>query len=91
MKTMSVAEARADLSNCIREAERGDPVLITRHGKPVVALVPANDLDQLNRLRSAGPDAGLAGLVGGWEDSDDLVRQLETPQRSAPRATPDLD
>lgn len=91
MKTLSVAEARAHLSNCIREAEGGAPVLITRHGKPVVALVPANDLDQLNRLRSAGPDAGLAGLVGGWEDSNDLVRQIQATSRTASRSTPDLD
>ena len=64
--TVSAAKAKAEFAECIRKAESGDPVVITRHGKAVVALVPAERLRQLERLRSAGPKAGLAGLVGGW-------------------------
>jgi len=77
-----------------RKAEAGDPVVITRHGKPVVALVPAAELEQLERLRAAGPEGGLASLAGGWEDqrssgkswraySTDLMwRFSSTPTRS---------
>ena len=39
----------------MRKAEAGDPVVITRHGKAVVALVRADRLQQLERLSSAGP------------------------------------
>ena len=34
-KSISVAEAKATLSECIRQVESGSPMLITRHGKPV--------------------------------------------------------
>ena len=90
-KTLSVAEAKAHFSECIRIAEDGDSLLITRHGKPVVALVRAEDLEQLERLRAAGPQAGLASLAGGWEDSDDLVTILRDSPRTGSRKVPDLD
>jgi len=91
MKTLSVAEARSTLSACIREAESGAPVVITRHGKAVVALVAAEDLEQLTRLRAAGPEDGLAGLAGGWEGSESLVASIEQGLRTPPRAAPSLD
>ena len=59
--TISAAKAKAEFAECMRKAEAGDPVVITRHGKAVVALVRADRLQQLERLRSAGPAAGLAG------------------------------
>ena len=68
-----LAEVKARLSACIRLAESGEPVYITRHGRTVAALVPAADLEQLERLRAAGPDKGLASLAGGWEGSDQLA------------------
>ena len=51
-------------------------VLVTRHGKPVVALVPAADVAQLARLRAAGPEKGLASLAGGWEGSEELAELI---------------
>jgi prevent-host-death family protein len=90
-KTLSVAEAKAHFSECIRTAEDGDSVLITRHGKPIVALVRAADLEQLERLRAAGPQAGLAGLAGGWEGSDEFVTILRNSPRTGSRDVPDLD
>ncbi|MCF8128944.1 MAG: type II toxin-antitoxin system prevent-host-death family antitoxin, partial [Deltaproteobacteria bacterium] len=50
---MSVAEAKATFSECIRKAEAGNAVLITRHGKLVAALVSPSDLEHLERLRKA--------------------------------------
>jgi prevent-host-death family protein len=85
---MSAAKAKAEFAECIRKAEAGDPVVITRHGKAVVALVRADRLQQLERLRSAGPAAGLAGLAGGWRDSEELVRLLAGSRRSKARRVP---
>ena len=59
-KSISVAEAKATFSECIRKVESGLPVLITRHGKSVAALVSPDDLEHLERLRKAGPEGGLA-------------------------------
>jgi prevent-host-death family protein len=90
-KSVSVAEAKATLSDQIREVERGAPVLITRHGRAVAALVRPEDLEQLERLRAAGPQGGLASLAGGWEGSDDLVRILDSSSRIGQRESGGLD
>lgn len=62
--------------------------MITRHGKPVAALVSAERLGQLERLSAAGPEAGLAGLAGGWEGSEELVEALAASRRSRRRPMP---
>ena len=36
----SVAQAKAHFSEMIEAARSGEPVIVTRHGKPVVAVVP---------------------------------------------------
>jgi prevent-host-death family protein len=84
-KTLSLAEAKATLSEAVRAAEAGSPVLITRHGKPVAALVRAEDLAALDRLRSAGPQKGLASVAGGWTGSDELVEALNKAPRRGQR------
>jgi prevent-host-death family protein len=83
--TVSAVEAKARFSDCIRRAEQGETVLITRHGKAVAALVAASDIERLDRLRAAGPAAGLAGLAGGWRGSDSLARVLTAAGRTASR------
>ena len=90
-KNRSVSEVKAKLSEYIREAQRGDPVVITRHGHAIAALVGSDELETLERLRSAGPEGGLASVAGGWEDSDDLERILETSPRVGSRDGPSLD
>lgn len=84
-RNLSVAEVKATFSERVREAENGATVVITRHGKPVAALVRAEDIEQLARLRAAGPEGGLASVAGGWEGSDELVALLEDAMRSSAR------
>ena len=86
--TRSVSEVKARLSDYIREAEHGEPVIITRHGRPVAALVGAEELEALDRLRVAGPEAGLASVAGGWDGSEELVRHLEEHERVGSRNVP---
>jgi len=52
---------------------------------------PLGGIEKLERLRSQGPEGGLASLAGGWDDSEELVRALEeTPRRgSRPGPAPD--
>ena len=90
-KKIPIAEAKAHLSVCIREAEQGESILITRHGKPVAALVAVTDLVQLERLRNAGPQSGLASLAGGWDGSEELVHQIEQLSRTQARRNESLD
>ena len=84
-KEVSLAEAKATLSECVREVEKGNMILIKRHGKPVAALVQPSDLDNIERLRSAGPEGGLSSVAGGWEGSEELVRILEESKRYGSR------
>ena len=88
--TVSAAKAKATFAECMRKAEAGDPVVITRHGKAVVALVRADRLQQLEGLRSGSPAAGMAGLAGGWRGSEELVRLLAGSRRSKARRVPRL-
>jgi prevent-host-death family protein len=84
-KQISLAEAKATLSECIRKVESGKTLLITRHGKPVAALVRAKDLENFERLKKAGPEGGLASLAGGWKDSEKFVRILDESSRVGQR------
>ena len=43
-KVMPVAEARAHMRDLLDEAIRGNPVVLTRNGKPVAVVVPASFL-----------------------------------------------
>jgi prevent-host-death family protein len=85
---VTVAEARDRLSAHVRSAEHGTPVVITRRGRADAAIVAVEAYARLELLRVAGPQAGLAGLAGGWEDSADLVRELDDRRRGQPRPSP---
>lgn len=41
MKHVGIFEAKTNLSRLIEQVEKGQEITITRHGKPVVKLVPA--------------------------------------------------
>ncbi|MER5972009.1 type II toxin-antitoxin system Phd/YefM family antitoxin [Streptomyces sp. NPDC002055] len=52
-----VTQARAELAELInRVVYGGERVVVTRHGKPLVALVSAADLQQLEEAESAPDD-----------------------------------
>lgn len=63
MGAFSVVEAKAQLSAIIELVEAGETVTITKRGKPVVKMVPANalpikprmDLEELRKLRALTP------------------------------------
>ena len=86
--TRSISEVKARLSDYVRDAEHGEPVIITRHGRPVAALVRPEDLEALERLRAARPEAGLVSVAGGWKGSEEPVRHLEGHERVGSRDAP---
>ena len=90
-KSISVAKAKATFSDCIRQVEAGSSVLITRHGKPVAALVRPGELEHLERLKKAGPESGLASIAGGWENSEELAAILEQSPRHGQRDVSDFE
>jgi len=56
MSTVSLKDAKAGLSSYVDEAIKGSFVTITRHGKPVAALVPLEAAEIAQRvLKPARP------------------------------------
>jgi prevent-host-death family protein len=47
MSQVSIAEAKNALTRLIHEAERGEAIHITRHGKPVAVLLSQETYEQL--------------------------------------------
>lgn len=89
MKTVPLSEAKDKLSGLIDEAERThEMVSITRHGRPAVVLMAADDLESLHEtlfwlsqpgiredLAAAEEDIGAGRTVG----SDQLRAELGLP------------
>jgi prevent-host-death family protein len=90
-RSRSIADAKARFAECLRQAESGEPIVLTRHGKAIAALVPIDLLEQLERLRAAGPEGGLASVAGGWKGSEEVAERAVAYGRSAGRETPDPD
>jgi prevent-host-death family protein len=64
-----VTQARADLADLVnRVAYSGDRVVLTRHGKPVAALVSAEDLELLEQLARRRVDLTGTGPAAGPRD-----------------------
>lgn len=48
---VSVTEAKGQLTELVRRAEAGDEVVLTRHGRPTVRLVPVQRLPNAETRR----------------------------------------
>lgn len=78
MKTVSVAEAKAHLSDLINQATDGETVTITRRGKPVAQLVPAAkqlkkvDVEMLRKITKGMPmqPQSAGEFIRAMRDSD---------------------
>lgn len=79
MNRISLADAKAHLSELIDRVEAGDSIDITRRGKPVARLTAVAqprkriDLSQLRSLTSTMPPAS--------EDAAELVRKMRDSDR----------
>ena len=52
MQTIQASEAKTHFLRILDEVERGESVIITRHGKPVARLSPQQDVNR-ERVRQA--------------------------------------
>ncbi len=82
---LSVAEAKRRLSELMsRVAYRGERFLIRRRGRPMAALVSAEDLDRLEQEPVA--PKGLLMAVGVWGDIEELDELVEEIYRQRQHA-----
>jgi prevent-host-death family protein len=75
-KRKRAEEARAHFSKLLNDAENGKATIITRHGRPVAAVVPMDDYARTTRQESILDLRGTGrGLWG--EDSRETIRALK--------------
>lgn len=81
MKTMSIAEVKANFSQLAHEVEQGTTVVVTRRGKAVLEMRPAH------RFTPAEALAGIRAFRDseGFDKSAPALRKGETPRQYAHR------
>jgi len=65
---ISVTDAKGQLTDLVRRAERGEEVVLTRHGQPKVrlaALAPVQDKPKRRALLEAARRSGAAKALQG--------------------------
>jgi prevent-host-death family protein len=83
MTTMTARKAKNEFGTFIDAAQK-EPVIVTKHNRPVAALVSIDDLNALNKYRdaeaktipqSAGPDIGpyIGSLRGVWGNTPEEI------------------
>jgi antitoxin Phd len=77
VKHINIREAKATLTALVDAAEGGNPITITRHGKPVAALVP---IDEARKIYPEKPSLAeyllsFPGWPEGFEPERDRTQQ----------------
>ena len=79
MITVGAFDAKTHLSSLLERVERGEEVLITRHGKAIARLVPAAEADRADvraviaKLKQLRARTSLGGLS--WKELRDEGRR----------------
>jgi prevent-host-death family protein len=79
MKTVSLAEAKARLSELVAAAAAGEPVCILRRGKPVARLVA--DRGARQRIDAARLGTMTATMPLQLESAGEFVRRMRDDER----------
>jgi prevent-host-death family protein len=65
MTEVNLAKAKSSFSEyASRAAYSREHIIITKRGKPFVALISVKDLELLERIKAGSPEDGLLGAVG---------------------------
>jgi antitoxin Phd len=78
MRKIQLKDAKAGLSAVVDQAARGNPSVITRHGKPEAVVLGFADWERLSSVPSFGRLLMAAPL-----DSGDLPARNRAPLRDA--------
>ena len=72
MRQVQSSDAKTHLTQLLTEVERGETIVITRHGRPIARLVPELDqraeaiqrtMDQIRALRATVPAISLSEIL----------------------------
>jgi prevent-host-death family protein len=82
MTTLSIAEARNNLADAVnRVSYGGERVIFARRGKPVAALVSAQDLALLQRIEDAEDVRAAARVLKEYERNPSAFMTLDEYKR----------
>lgn len=62
MTLVAISDAKAVLTQLVRRAEAGEEVVLTRHGREAVRLVPVTPAEDLRARRAAAIAAAHAAM-----------------------------
>ena len=72
MREVQSSDAKTHLTQLLTDVERGETIVITRHGRPIARLVPELDqraeaiqrtMDQIKALRATVPAISLSEIL----------------------------
>jgi prevent-host-death family protein len=88
MVQVNLAKAKSSFSEYAnRAAYTDEQIIITKRGKPFVALISVNDLEVLQRIKAGPPEDGLLGAVG---MASELEEVAEKTMKAYQRRTDDF-
>lgn len=85
MVQVSLAKAKSAFSEyASRAAYTDEHVIITKRGKPFVALISVKDLEFLEKIKAGPPEDGLLGAVGRAPELEEVAEKaMQGYQRRA--------
>jgi prevent-host-death family protein len=81
-QVLGVGEAKRRFSELIDRVRDGERFVVTRRGRPAVALVPLTELAENEEQRPLGL-AALAGTLADWPELKEVVDEIYASRRSA--------
>jgi len=89
---LGVAEAKRRFSELLDRVAAGERIVVARHGRPAVVLVPPAE-EQASGARPAPAGfASLAGALADWNGLDEATGDMNDVRRKArDRIVPPLD
>ena len=87
---LSVAETKRRFSELIERVSRGERFVVTRRGKPVLALVRPNSA--MTREHEPAGLAAVAGALDEWPAFEQIMNEVyASRQKARDRPAPELE
>ena len=82
-EVLGVAEAKRRFAEIIDRVQQGERFVIARRGRPVMALVPAEDDEDESEPAQYTGFAALAGALADWPEFDDIMKEVVASRKDA--------
>ena len=80
MRVVGISQARTDFYTFLKEAARGETIVITKRGRPVAQLTAPEAPDREAAVTAAKTLRGLRKRIG-WARTEELLRMRDAGRR----------